>query len=119
VIPLVVMILMVGILAGAVAREVGIEPQPLGDIGPWLFGLAGSAVGGVVGLLLGGGDPARNSDQAWALVGWIVGAGIGAVAFVVLLAGGQRSIAGNTDTRQGATPVSGARNPETGAIDGP
>lgn len=114
----VVMVLIIGVLAGAIAREVGPDPHPLGDVGPWLFALVGSAVGAVVGLLLGGGDAEQNSDQAWALIGCLLGAAIAVAAFVALAFNHQRSVATNSTTRQRSTPVSGARDHETGASHG-
>lgn len=116
--PFVTMILMVGILAGAIAREYAPQPHPLGDIGPWLFGLAGGAIGAVVGLTLAGGEVTDNTDQGVALLGCVLGALAGAAAFLALASGRHRSVVDNTDTRQRSTPVSGARDPRTGASHG-
>lgn len=114
----IVMVLIVGVLAGGIARELGPDPHPLGDVGPWLFGLGGSAIGGVVGLLVAGGDAESNSDQAWAVAGCLLGAVLGIAAFVALAANHQRSVASNDSTRQRSTPVSRGRSTETGASRG-
>jgi uncharacterized membrane protein YeaQ/YmgE (transglycosylase-associated protein family) len=112
-----VMVLMVGIVAGAIAREVAAEPHVFGDLGPWSFGIAGSAIGAIVGFVAAGADSQGTSDQWAALLLAIAGAAIGAGAFVVISGKRQHDLlsgaAGHGDGQP--TPVSGARDSDTGA----
>jgi membrane associated rhomboid family serine protease len=106
---LVVMVVMVGIVAGAVARGVAPQPHPLGDAGPWLLALVASVAGGLAGLAAGGGDPADYADQAWAVAGAVTGAAVGAAAFVLLAVRANRRTQTGDAGRRGPTPAAGPR----------
>lgn len=113
----VVMVLMIGVLAGAVAREVAAEPPQFGDVGPWLFGIVGSAIGGAIGLVAAGGDASEHGDQLWAVVGSTVGAALAGLAYVALQAKGEHDVETNTDTRQRTPAVDPSQPSTTGAGD--
>jgi hypothetical protein len=89
----IVALFMIGILAGAVARDLAPDPHPLGDAGPWIAGIVLVGLGGIIGLILGGGDPDRNADQAAALVGFALGGVLAIVGFVAAASTRNRSTA--------------------------
>lgn len=49
--------ILLGLAAGAVARQVMPGPDPLGLVGTILVGIAGAVLGGVIGTLTGGTYP--------------------------------------------------------------
>lgn len=110
-----VMVVMVGIVAGAVGREVAAEPHALGDLGPWSFGVAGAAIGAVIGFLAAGANSDQDADQWAALLLCILGAAIGAGLFVALTGRHQKALQ-HAEGRAG--PVSAARDSETGMSHG-
>ena len=70
--------LVVGLIAGYIARAIVPGPDPMGIGGTLILGLAGSLVGGFLGNLLFRGDLALS---AAGLVGSIIGAVIALVAY--------------------------------------
>lgn len=70
--------LIVGLIAGFVARALVPGPDPMGVLGTLLLGLAGSLVGGFLGNLVFSGD--FDIDAA-GIVGSIVGAVIALLAY--------------------------------------
>lgn len=70
--------LLVGLLAGFIARAVVPGPDPMGVLGTLVLGLVGSLVGGFLGNLIFSGD--FDIDAA-GIVGSIIGAIIALVAY--------------------------------------
>ncbi len=67
-------LVIVGLIAGAVARLLVPGPDPMGVLGTMLLGIAGSFVGGFLGYVLFGVDFDEGALQAAGLIGSIVGA---------------------------------------------
>ena len=63
-----------GILFGALARLLVPGPDPMGCMGTWALGIAGSFVGGFLGYVLFGTDIDDGPIQFGGIVGSIVGA---------------------------------------------
>ena len=69
-----IVLLVVGLLAGALARLIvpGRDPMSLGQT--WLLGVVGSFVGGLLGYLLFGADIDDGPVQVAGIIGSILGA---------------------------------------------
>jgi len=67
-------LLLIGLIAGFVARAVVPGPDPMGIGGTILLGIVGSCVGGFLGYLLFGHDISDGAVQTSGIVGSIVGA---------------------------------------------
>ncbi|MGH2580400.1 MAG: GlsB/YeaQ/YmgE family stress response membrane protein [Actinomycetota bacterium] len=70
--------LIVGLVAGAIARALLPGPDPMGALGTLLLGLVGSVIGGLVGNLLVSGD--QDLTPA-GLIGSILGAVIALLVY--------------------------------------
>ena len=66
--------LIVGLLAGFIARAVVPGPDPMGVLGTLVLGLVGSLIGGFLGWLLCGRDSADGALQLSGIIGSIIGA---------------------------------------------
>lgn len=66
--------LIVGLLAGFIARALVPGPDPMGVLGTLVLGLIGSLIGGFLGWLLFGRDSADGALQLSGIFGSIVGA---------------------------------------------
>lgn len=77
--------LLVGLVAGAVARFLVPGRDPIGWLGTLVLGLVGSLIGGFLGDLLGGGD---DDFSPAGLIGSIIGA---VIALLVYRAASRRS----------------------------
>lgn len=77
--------LLVGLVAGAIARFLVPGRDPMGWLGTVVLGLVGSLIGGFLGELIGGGD---GEVSPAGLVGSIVGA---VIALLVYRAASRRS----------------------------
>jgi uncharacterized membrane protein YeaQ/YmgE (transglycosylase-associated protein family) len=80
--------LIVGAIAGFIARAVVPGPDPMGVLGTIVLGVVGSFVGGFLGYLLFGKDAADGALQPAGLLGAIIGA---IVALLVYRSVGGRS----------------------------
>jgi uncharacterized membrane protein YeaQ/YmgE (transglycosylase-associated protein family) len=67
-------IIVVGLLAGYIARAVVPGPDPMGVWGTLLLGIVGSFIGGFLGWLLFGKDASDGALQASGIIGSIIGA---------------------------------------------
>lgn len=105
---LLILVLVVGLVAAAVARELAPQPHVLGDVGPWLFGIAGAAVGALLGWLVGGADIEQDAEQWLALLLSIAGGAIAAGAFIAL-SGRTSSAQTGVDARDPSLPAAAAR----------
>lgn len=70
----IIVMLVVGLVAGFVARALVPGPDPMGVLGTIALGIVGSFVGGFLGYLLFGKDAASGAFQTSGLIGSIVGA---------------------------------------------
>jgi uncharacterized membrane protein YeaQ/YmgE (transglycosylase-associated protein family) len=76
---LIVTLLIVGLIAGAIARLLVPGRQPIGIMGTILLGIVGSFIGGFLGYVIFGHDKAEGFFQPAGLLGSIIG------AFIALL----------------------------------
>jgi len=70
----IVVLLVVGLLAGALARLLVPGPDPMSLAGTWLLGVVGSFVGGFLGYLLLGADIDDGPVQVAGIIGSVIGA---------------------------------------------
>ncbi len=70
----ILVLLVVGLIAGGLARLLVPGPDPMGLIGTWLLGVAGSFVGGFLGYVLFGHDFDDGAVQTSGLIGSVLGA---------------------------------------------
>ncbi len=67
-------LLFVGVIAGAIARLLVPGPDPMGLVGTWALGVGGSFVGGFIGAVLFGFDTDDGVVQVAGFFGSIFGA---------------------------------------------
>jgi uncharacterized membrane protein YeaQ/YmgE (transglycosylase-associated protein family) len=70
----VIVMLIVGAIAGFVARAVVPGPDPMGAVGTIVLGIVGSLIGGFLGYVLFHHDSSQGALQASGILGSIVGA---------------------------------------------
>lgn len=70
----IIVLLIVGFIAGALARLLVPGPDPMGLVGTWLLGVVGSLVGGFLGYVLFGADVEDGAVQASGFIGSVLGA---------------------------------------------
>ncbi|MDQ3679084.1 MAG: GlsB/YeaQ/YmgE family stress response membrane protein [Actinomycetota bacterium] len=73
-ITLLLVLLILGLVAGALARLLVPGPDPIGIVGTIVLGIVGSFVGGFLGYLLFGKDPGEGALQLSGIVGSVIGA---------------------------------------------
>ena len=66
--------LVVGLIAGVIARFLVPGPDPMGWVGTLILGIVGSFVGGLLGFLLFGKDVGDGFLQPSGIIGSIIGA---------------------------------------------
>ncbi|MDT4919737.1 MAG: hypothetical protein QOI15_639 [Pseudonocardiales bacterium] len=71
---LILVLLLVGLLAGAVARLLVPGPDPIGILGTIVVGIVGSFVGGFLGYVLFHHDKGEGALQPSGIIGSIIGA---------------------------------------------
>ena len=74
-------LLVFGLVFGAIARLLVPGPDPIGFGGTWLLGVVGSLVGGFLGYLLFGVDIDDGAIQAAGVIGSIIGSIVVLVAY--------------------------------------
>ena len=70
----ILLVLGVGLVIGAIARLIVPGRNPIGLLGTWLLGIAGSFVGGFLGYLVFGADVDDGAVQTAGLLGSVIGA---------------------------------------------
>jgi len=70
----IIVLLVVGLIAGALARLLVPGKDPMGLLGTWLLGVLGSFVGGFLGYVLFGHDINDGAVQLSGIIGSVVGA---------------------------------------------
>lgn len=83
-----IVLLIVGLVAGALARLLVPGPDPMSLVGTWLLGVVGSFVGGFLGYVLFGADVDDGAVQVSGFIGSVLGAVI--VLLVYNAVGGRR-----------------------------
>jgi uncharacterized membrane protein YeaQ/YmgE (transglycosylase-associated protein family) len=70
----IIVLLVVGFLAGALARLLVPGPDPMSLAGTWLLGVLGSFVGGFLGYVIFGHDINDGPVQVAGIIGSVIGA---------------------------------------------
>lgn len=70
----IIVLLVVGLIAGALARLLVPGKDPMGLLGTWVLGVLGSFVGGFLGYLLFGRDIDDGAVQLSGIIGSVIGA---------------------------------------------
>jgi uncharacterized membrane protein YeaQ/YmgE (transglycosylase-associated protein family) len=70
----IIYLIVVGLVAGFIARAVVPGPDPMGVAGTIVLGIVGSFIGGFLGYLIFGHDFDEGALQASGLIGSIIGA---------------------------------------------
>jgi uncharacterized membrane protein YeaQ/YmgE (transglycosylase-associated protein family) len=70
----IIVLLVVGFIAGGLARLLVPGPDPMSLAGTWLLGVLGSFLGGLLGYLLFGADIEDGAVQTSGFIGSILGA---------------------------------------------
>jgi uncharacterized membrane protein YeaQ/YmgE (transglycosylase-associated protein family) len=70
----IIVMLIIGLVAGALARLVVPGDDPMGILGTIVLGLVGSVIGGFLGWLIFGRDQAAGAFQTAGVVGSFIGA---------------------------------------------
>jgi uncharacterized membrane protein YeaQ/YmgE (transglycosylase-associated protein family) len=70
----IIVLLIVGFIAGALARLLVPGPDPMSLFGTWLLGVVGSFVGGFLGYVIFGADIDDGPVQVGGVIGSILGA---------------------------------------------
>lgn len=70
----VIVMLLIGLVAGFIARAVVPGPDPMGVVGTIVLGIVGSLIGGFLGYVLFHHDAGHGAFQASGLIGSIIGA---------------------------------------------
>jgi uncharacterized membrane protein YeaQ/YmgE (transglycosylase-associated protein family) len=78
---LIVYLLVVGLIAGFLARLLVPGRDPMGILGTIVLGIIGSFIGGFLGYVLFGKDPGEGALQASGIIGSIIGAVIALLVY--------------------------------------
>ncbi len=87
-----ILVAILGLIAGALARLVVPGPDPIGIGGTILLGIVGSFVGGFLGYVLFGKDLTEGALQPSGLVGSVIGAVIALLIYRAAVRRGPRRI---------------------------
>ena len=86
----IIMLIVVGAIAGFLARLVVPGRDPLGVLGTILLGIVGSFVGGFLGYLLLGSDTAEGALQPSGIIGSVIGAVVALLVYRAVNRSGSR-----------------------------
>ena len=89
-ITLLIVLVLFGLIAGALARLLVPGPDPIGIGGTIVLGILGSFVGGFLGYVLLGKDPGEAALQASGLVGSVIGAVVALLIYRSIVRGRAR-----------------------------
>jgi uncharacterized membrane protein YeaQ/YmgE (transglycosylase-associated protein family) len=84
-------LLVIGLVAGYLARLLVPGPDPMGVGGTLLLGIVGSYIGGFLGWLLFGADLEHGAVQASGLIGSVIGAVIALLVYRRVVGEGRRA----------------------------
>ena len=82
-----IVLVLFGLIAGALARLLVPGPDPIGMGGTILLGIVGSFVGGFLGYVLVGKDPGEGAPPPSGLVGSVIGAVVALLIYRALTRG--------------------------------
>jgi len=88
----ILVLLILGLIAGALARLLVPGPDPIGIGGTIVLGIVGSFVGGFLGYVLVGKDPGEGALQASGLIGSVIGAVIALLVYRAVVRGRARGV---------------------------
>lgn len=91
-ISLIITLLIVGLIAGALARLLVPGKDPIGIGGTILLGIVGSFIGGFLGWAIFGHDKAQGAFQPSGLIGSVIGAVIALLIYRHVGGGRRRSL---------------------------
>lgn len=77
----ILVLLFIGFIVGAIARFLVPGPDPMGLLGTWFLGVAGSLLGGFLGYVILGADIDDGPVQAAGFIGSLIGAVILLLAY--------------------------------------
>ena len=77
----IVYLIVIGLIAGFIARAVVPGPDPMSVLGTMLLGIVGSFIGGFIGYVLTHHDATDGAFQASGVIGSIVGAVIALLVY--------------------------------------
>jgi uncharacterized membrane protein YeaQ/YmgE (transglycosylase-associated protein family) len=97
----IIVLLIVGLLAGAVARLLVPGPDPIGILGTIVVGIIGSFVGGFLGYVLFHHDKGEGALQPSGILGSIIGAVIVLLIYRAMSHNSGRSRRGMWGSRRG------------------
>ncbi len=89
-ITLLIVLLLMGLVAGALARLLVPGPDPMGIAGTIVLGIVGSFVGGFLGYVLVGKDPSEGALQPAGFIGSVIGAVIALLIYRAIVRGRSR-----------------------------
>jgi uncharacterized membrane protein YeaQ/YmgE (transglycosylase-associated protein family) len=92
----VILLIIVGLIAGFIARAVVPGPDPMGIVGTIVLGIVGSFIGGFLGWALFGKDLDEGALQASGIIGSIVGAILALLVYRAVEGRGHRGHRGLT-----------------------
>lgn len=78
---LIVVMIIIGLVAGALARLLVPGRDPIGVVGTIVLGIVGSFVGGFLGYVLFGKDAAQGAFQTSGFIGSVIGAIVALLAY--------------------------------------
>lgn len=70
----IITLIVIGAIAGFIARALVPGPDPMGVVGTIVLGIVGSFIGGFLGYMLVGKDPGEGALQPSGIIGSIIGA---------------------------------------------
>jgi uncharacterized membrane protein YeaQ/YmgE (transglycosylase-associated protein family) len=87
-----ILLVIVGLVAGFIARAVVPGPDPMGIVGTIVLGIVGSFVGGFLGWALFGKDLDEGAFQASGIIGSIIGAIVALLVYRAVEGRGHRGL---------------------------
>ncbi|MBA2750770.1 MAG: GlsB/YeaQ/YmgE family stress response membrane protein [Actinobacteria bacterium] len=87
----IIILVLFGLIAGALARLLVPGPDPIGIGGTIVLGIVGSFVGGFLGYVLVGKDPGEGALQPAGFIGSVIGAVIALLIYRAVVRGRSRA----------------------------
>ena len=87
----IIILVLFGLIAGALARLLVPGPDPIGIAGTIVLGIVGSFVGGFLGYVLVGKDPGEGALQPAGFIGSVIGAVLALLIYRAVVRGRSRA----------------------------